>query len=127
MIDRIVLSQRAREQLMQIKRKTGVKHWNVLCRWALSLSLSDPTRVSAKAHPSDSSVEMTWRTFAGDYGDIFLALLSYRCAHDGFVEDERGMLRLLRAHIHRGVGLLAASPYLGDVRGLYRQFPSFRG
>lgn len=119
-IERIVLSQRAREQLVQLKRKTGIKHWNVLCRWALATSLADESKVSAKSHPSDSNVEMSWRTFAGDNGEIFAALLAARREHDGFKADAVSMGRLLRAHIHRGIGVLAARRDMTDVRALFR-------
>lgn len=120
MIDRIVLSQRARDQLVQLKRKTGIKHWNVLCRWALATSLADAAKVSSKSHPADSNVEMTWRTFAGEYGEVFSNLLSVRCELDGFRDDAPGMLRLLRAHIHRGIGVLASRRDITDVRALFR-------
>jgi DNA sulfur modification protein DndE len=126
-IDRIVLSQRAREQLVQLKRKTGIKHWNVLCRWALATSLADSSKVSSKAHPSDSNVEMTWRTFAGDHDEVYLALLAARCERDGFRDDAAGILRLLRAHIHRGIGVLASRRDITDVRALFRHAESIPG
>lgn len=121
MIDRIVLSQRAREQLVQLKRKTGIKHWNVLCRWALATSLAEDSKVSAKSHPADSNVEMSWRTFAGEQGDVFVALLSARRDHDGFKDDPASMGRLLRAHMHRGIGVLASRRDISDVRALFRK------
>lgn len=33
-IEHIRLSQQAKEQLTRLKRWTGLKHWNELCRWA---------------------------------------------------------------------------------------------
>lgn len=119
MIDRIVMSQRAREQLVQLKRKTGIRHWNVLCRWALATSLADASKVSSKSHPADSNVEMTWRTFAGDHGDLYFALLQARRERDGFNDDPVAVTRHLRAHIHRGIGVLAARRDISDVRALF--------
>ena len=121
MIDRIVLSQRAREQLVQLKRKTGIKHWNVLCRWALATSLSDDSKVSTKSHPADSNVEMTWNTVAGDQGEVFISLLTARRERDGFDESSAAMGRRLRAHIHRGIGVLSARRDVTDVRALFRK------
>ena len=123
MIERIVVSQRAREQLVQLKRRTGIKYWNVLCRWGLATSLADPAKVSSKSHPADSNVEMTWRTFAGDHGDVYLALLKARCERDGVTDDATSMGRLFRAHLHRGIGILAARRDITDVRGLFRAAP----
>ena len=37
-IDHIRLSQQAKDQLIKLKRVTGIEHWNVLCRWALCVS-----------------------------------------------------------------------------------------
>ena len=41
-IEHIRLSQQARDQLITLKRRTGIAHWNVLCRWALCRSLAEP-------------------------------------------------------------------------------------
>ena len=42
-LETVRLSQRGKEQLIKLKRVTGIKQWNVLCRWALCVSLADPT------------------------------------------------------------------------------------
>ena len=34
------VNQQAKDQLIKLKRITGIKQWNVLCRWALCLSLA---------------------------------------------------------------------------------------
>ena len=39
----IRLSQQAKDQLSRLKGKTGIKNWNILCRWALCYSLSEKT------------------------------------------------------------------------------------
>ena len=31
-LDNIRLSQKAKDQLIRLKRHTGIEHWNVLCR-----------------------------------------------------------------------------------------------
>ncbi|MGH9941519.1 MAG: DndE family protein [Pyrinomonadaceae bacterium] len=36
-IEHIRLSQQAKEQLIKLKRTTGIQHWNVLCRSRLLL------------------------------------------------------------------------------------------
>ena len=37
------LSQPEKDRLIRIKAKTGIQNWNVLCRWALCWSLSEPS------------------------------------------------------------------------------------
>jgi DNA sulfur modification protein DndE len=41
-IKQIRLSSQARDQLIRLKTKTGIAHWNILCRWAFCLSLKQP-------------------------------------------------------------------------------------
>ena len=68
-IEHIRLSQTGRDQLITLKRRTGIAHWNVLCRWAFCRSLAEPAPPPAAKLVLDSNVEMTWRVFAGDLGD----------------------------------------------------------
>ena len=41
LIDNIKLSNSAKEQLIKIKKITRIENWNILCRWAFCLSLSE--------------------------------------------------------------------------------------
>src|SRR5690349_19481315 len=76
--EHIKLSQQAKDQLIALKRRTGIKNWNVLCRWALATSLAEASEPPRAEIPADSSVEMTWKIFGGDYRDIYLALVKER-------------------------------------------------
>lgn len=117
-IDHIRLSQTARDQLITLKRRTGIAHWNVLCRWALCRSLAEPTAPPSAKLNLDSNVEMTWRVFAGSHGDELWALLRYRCHQDGLDLDEETLAQQFRLHLHRGVGYLFGDPRVSDVVGL---------
>ena len=75
-LEHIRLSQTARDQLITLKRRTGIAHWNVLCRWAFCRSLAEPAPPPAAKLTLDSNVEMTWRVFAGDLGDVLWALVA---------------------------------------------------
>ncbi|CAL9578912.1 DNA sulfur modification protein DndE [Streptomyces sp. enrichment culture] len=105
-LETIRLSQTAKDQLVWLKRHTGITHWNVLCRWALALSLRDTSTPLVKDIVTDSNVEMSWKTFAGAYGDVYLALLKQRCLADGEEPTDEAVSRTLIIHIHRGVGFL---------------------
>jgi DNA sulfur modification protein DndE len=120
-LDNIRLSQTAKDQLSRLKRVTGIKNWNVLCRWALALSLQDPSTPLVRDIVADSNVEMSWRTFAGSYGDIYLALLKQRCVADGELPTEDQISHALAIHTHRGIGFLAGRKDLktiGDLVGM---------
>lgn len=106
----IRLSDKAKQQLMLIRRRTGIDRWNVLCRWAFCLSLSEPSKPQDIDIKLDSNIEIAWRTFTGaGYEKIYYALLKYRCFQDGLVTDEETLSKYFRLHLHRGIGYLAAS------------------
>ncbi|MDT0266554.1 DNA sulfur modification protein DndE [Streptomyces sp. DSM 44915] len=117
-LDTIRLSQTARDQLVRLKRTTGIKHWNVLCRWALVVSLRDPSTPLVKEITTDSNVEMDWSTFAGAQSHIYLVLLKQRCASDGLPLDDKSLGRTLIVHLHRGIGYLAGNKDVRTIREL---------
>lgn len=117
-LEHIRLSQGARDQLIMLKRRTGITHWNVLCRWALCRSLAEPAPPPAAKLTLDSNVEMNWRTFAGEHGDELWALMRYRCHQDGLDLDEETVAQQFRLHLHRGIGYLFGDPRVTDVAGL---------
>jgi DNA sulfur modification protein DndE len=117
-LDTIRLSQPAKDQLIKLKRVTGIKNWNVLCRWALAVSLRDETPPLVRDVIADSNIEMSWRTFAGAYGDIYMALIRSRCLLDGSEPTEEACGRTLLMHLHRGIGYLAGRRDLTSVDNL---------
>jgi DNA sulfur modification protein DndE len=117
-LEHIRVSQSARDQLIMLKRRTGINHWNVLCRWALCRSLTEPAPPPAVKLTLDSNVEMTWRVFAGNHGDELWALLRYRCHQDGLGLDEETLVQQFRLHLHRGIGYLFGDSRVTDIAGL---------
>lgn len=116
-IDHIRLTQQARDQLITLKRRTGIQHWNVLCRWALCRSLAEPAKPPAIKLTFDSNVEMNWRTFSGEVGDVLWALVTLRAHNDGLPVDEETLAQQFRLHLHRGIGYLVGDPRVTDVAG----------
>ena len=114
-IEHVRVSQQARDQLIKLKRLTGIEHWNVLCRWAFCVSLSEPTTPPKLKIPADSSVEMSWRVFGGTYQEIFLALLKERCLQDGLPCNDETWTTQFRLHLHRGIGYLATDKRVRDI------------
>ena len=106
-IKQVRLSNKAKEQLIRLKTRTGIQQWNILCRWALCLSLKEATPPTPIDIPADSNVEMTWQVFGGEHNEIYLALLKQRCRNDGLPTDTESLARQLRLHLHRGIGYLA--------------------
>lgn len=104
MIDRIRLSATAKNQLITLKRRTGIQHYNSLCRYALCLSLETQSDLPDENLDFSGGLEIDWKVLAGDLGDIIinLALLNNQNLKIGenLVRDE------LTKHIHRGLSLM---------------------
>lgn len=115
MIDTIRLGKRARNQLIGLKRRTGIENWNILCRWAFTLSIAEKSRPRNSNQPLDGGIEMTWHTFAGEYNEIYEALLRQRCIDDGLATNLEELQKTLRHHLHRGIGYLAARNRIKNI------------
>jgi DNA sulfur modification protein DndE len=120
-LDHIKVSEKAKDQLVKLKRVTGIQHWNVLCRWAFCTSLAEPTIPSPTKIPADSSVEMNWKTFGGAYDEVYLAILRQRCEQDGLGTSEEVLSTQFRLHLHRGIGYLSAEKRLKTIADLCRR------
>jgi DNA sulfur modification protein DndE len=108
-IDIIRLSEKQKQQLIVLKRKTGIENWNVLCRWALCMSLADPTVPPKEDIPSDSNVEMSWKTFAGEYADVYLTLLKESYLSFAQAGGYADLPTFMKIHLNRGINLYSKS------------------
>ena len=93
------LSQPEKERLIRIKARTGIQNWNILCRWALCWSLAEPAEPGGVDPLSDSNVEMDWSTFAGEYSEIYEAIIRQRCLKDGKGDDPKTIMKYFRLHL----------------------------
>jgi len=119
-IETVRISKQGREQLIRLKRRTGIGQWNILCRWALCASLAEPGG-PRPVKGGERPIEMTWKTFGGDYADVYLALVKERCHQEGLEVDEATLAEQLHAHIHRGIGYLSGEKSIAAIEGLIRQ------
>jgi DNA sulfur modification protein DndE len=107
-IDRVRLSSAAKQQLVTLKRRTGIEHYNVLCRHALCASLANPSAVPDETHQYAGGVEIEWRVFAGEAEATYLNLLVVRCLQDEGAATVDGVKRTLTRHLHRGLSYLTS-------------------
>ena len=117
-IEHIRLSRQAKDQLIKLKRITGIEHWNVLCRWALCLSLAEQSVPPQSKILADSNVEMSWKVFGGRYADLYIALVKERCVRDGLGTDPDTVAQQFRLHLHRGISYLAGNKKLRKIEDL---------
>lgn len=117
-IKQIRLSSEAKDKLARLKGKTGIKNWNVLCRWALCYSLSDGTVPTDIKINSDSNVEMSWYTFAGEYSEIYYALIKAWCVSVDLPADQSTVSKYFKLHLERGISRLSGTNLIKNIEDL---------
>ena len=105
-LQRVRFSKEADNWLRVLKSRTGITP-NVLCRIGLCMSLEEAGAPPPGRHLEDSAREINRFTLLGEHDALFVALLRQRCDNDA--EQFVGTLDdAFRAHVHRGVLLLAS-------------------
>ena len=114
----IRVSQRSKEKLSRLKGKTGIKNWNILCRWALCYSLSEKTIPTDVEIPADSNLEMSWYTFGGEYSDLYDALVRAWCIEMGLPTDEATLQKYFHLNLERGIAHLSGTGFIKSLDDL---------
>lgn len=117
-IKQVRLSQQAKDQLSRLKAKTGIKNWNILCRWALTYSLSENTVPTDIDIIADSNLEMSWYTFGGEYYEVYEALVKAWCLKMGLPIDEDTVSKYFRLNLERGISHLCGTGFIKNVDDL---------
>lgn len=114
----IHLSAQAKDQLSRLKSKTGIRNWNILCRWALCYSLSENTLPTDVALREDSNLEMSWLTFAGEYYEIYEALMKAWCIRMGLPTDAETVWKYFSLNLERGIAHLSGTGFIRSIDDL---------
>ena len=117
-IKQVRLSQQAKDQLSRLKGKTGIKNWNILCRWALTYSLSENTVPTDISLPTDSNLEMSWFTFGGEYFEIYEALVKAWCIKMELPTDDETVAKYFRLNLERGISHLCGTGFIKNIDDL---------
>lgn len=110
LIERVKLTASAKQQLSTLKRRTGIEHYNVIGRHALCASLANKTKVPVEVLQFSGGLEIDWKTFAGEAEASLVNLLLMRALVDEGDAGSTSVRKVLHAHLHRGLGYLAADP-----------------
>ena len=117
-IKQIKLSNAAKDKLSRLKGKTGIQNWNVLCRWAFCFSLKEGTIPTDIEINSDSNVEMSWLTFAGEYHELYEALIKEWCIENDLGTDNDTIAKYFKLPLERGIGYLSGTKFVRDIKDL---------
>jgi DNA sulfur modification protein DndE len=121
MIDRIRLTATAKNQLMTLKRKTGLEHNNSICRYAFCLSLENNSIPPQEILNFNGGLEIDWRTFTGGNEDLYLNLAIFRVFQDGDEVGEENIRGSVISHVHRGLSFLASKTDV-ELKDLFGRF-----
>lgn len=117
-VKQIHLSQQAKEHLSRLKGKTGIKNWNVLCRWALCYSLAEKTIPTDLPIDQGSNLEMSWYTFGGEYSELYDALMKAWCLQMGLPTDEGTLEKYFYLNLERGIAHLCGTGFIKNIDDL---------
>lgn len=116
-VEVVRVDERAKTQLTTLKRRTGIKNWNVLCRWALCTSLAEPSMPADQELGPLSNVEMSWATFGGPVADVYASVVRARCEVDGVPQTPESVAEQFRLHLHRGITYLVGNEKTKSLAG----------
>lgn len=119
-VKQIKLSNLSKDRLGRLKGKTGIKNWNVLCRWALCYSLSENSMPTDVPVVADSNVEMSWFTFGGEYSYIYDALMIAWCKKMNLPTDEDTLAKYFKLHVERGIAHLSGTNFIKNLDDLMK-------
>jgi DNA sulfur modification protein DndE len=108
MIERVKLTAAAKQQLITLKKRTGIEHYNTICRHALVLSLSNPAPAPIENLQFTNGLEIDWDVFTGGFGETYLNLLMIRTVQDEAFINANNLRQTLSSHLHRGLSYLAS-------------------
>ena len=107
-VDRVRLTAAARNQLIALKRKTSIEHYNVLCRHAFCLSIANPSVPPVEDFNFSGGIDIDWRVFSGGHEDLYLNVLLLRMHQDGIPSSETSVRQMLAQHVHRGLSYMSS-------------------
>lgn len=126
-------SKQVRDQLIWLKRQTGLPHFHTLCRWAFCLSMADPSparlvqvggdaeeqRTGARGS-NGQSFELPWDRFGQRESAVLAEVLERRALSEGLDTSREALQHLAQAHVQRGLSRLMAGKRIRSVAHLLK-------
>ncbi len=117
-VKQIKLSSQSKDKLARLKGKTGIKNWNILCRWALCYSLHEGTVPTDIPINADSNLEMSWYTFSGEFNELYEALVIEWCIEKEIEPTDDNVTKYFKLHLERGISYLSGTNFIKNLNDL---------
>lgn len=117
-IKQMKLSNQSKDKLSRLKGKTGIKNWNILCRWAFCYSLKEDSIPTDIQIVQDSNLEMSWYTFGGEDSDLYEALIIAWCKSKNLPLDNDTVSKYFKLHLERGISYLSGTNFIKNLEDL---------
>ena len=117
-IDVLKTSTNLKNFLTRIKTNTGIANWNVICRWALCLSLKQ-TSLPREVDEKLDGVEIDYNILVGANKAIYTQLLINNLITHKVEINKRNLTKYLNAHVNRGANIIYTNK-LKDISGLFK-------
>lgn len=101
----IRLHRAAKAHLATLKERAGLRRDDVVCQWALSVSLSTPELPKIR-RPQPGDVDVDWHGEHTALADVYAALVERHAQRGGVDPSPDQLWEYLRAHLQRGLELL---------------------
>ena len=118
LIKQVKISEISKHNLSKLKGKTGIKNWNILCRWALCYSLAEKTIPTDLPFNNEDGVEMSWFTFGGEYYELYEALIKSWCIEMKLPTDDETVSKYFRLNLERGIAHLCGTGFVKSIEDL---------
>ena len=120
-VESLKLSERSSIEISNIRRNTKIETMNIICRWALTVSLSSDLPPPPLAKEDKIIREIDWKTFAGEYEHLIMALLKSRMVKEQIEITNENLNDHLRVHVQRGLSLIAAQKNIRSITDFIEQ------
>ncbi|AFM64480.1 DNA sulfur modification protein DndE [Pseudomonas aeruginosa] len=108
MIDRVRLTAAAKNQLITIKKRTGIVHYNSICRHAMCISLSASSDLVVERLSFSEGLEIDWSVLTGGNEELYINIIKASLGKEDVSEE---LLKdMATAHIHRGLSYIFSRP-----------------
>lgn len=115
-VEYLRISAKSKDILIRTKKRTGLEHWNEICRIAYCRSLANPALPVTSQGKGNNALDIEWKTFAGHYHDELSSLTITRAHKDNIdINNQDALASYFKSHLERGIASLQNIKSLSDI------------